>query len=407
LGGFLSVIRLGVFSYWADSYFGGALPAIGGALAVGALPRLRRRPRVGYALLLASGFAILANTRPFEGFFFGLPIGVALVVWLPGRKGPPFSATFRRIVLPTCLVLGLTAAAMGYYFWRVTGSPFRIPYQEAMGTHGLIYFPWQRPQPPAFNHREMETFYLKYILGPYEEARTHPYIKGSLAIGLLGLFYLGPLLTLPLVAWPATVPRSHPFLTEFGSRKTRFLLLSCLASSVGWLMPIYLPQPHYAAASTCAFYALSVQAMRRVWRWRHGGKPSGMILVASVPAIAVLMLILRVTVPILGIPMQSADTPLAFVRTWCSPQPATSRTRAQEYLAGIPGRHLVLVRYKPDYDPVFNEWVYNDADIDNAAIVWAREMTSTENKEIIRYFKDRTVWLGEPDGNPPGLSPYR
>jgi len=43
------------------------------------------------------------------------------------------------------------------------------------------------------------------------------------------------------------------------------------------------------------------------------------------------------------------------------------------------------------------EWVYNRADIDNAKIVWARDMGPTDNAELIRYFKDRSVWLLQPD----------
>jgi len=50
--------------------------------------------------------------------------------------------------------------------------------------------------------------------------------------------------------------------------------------------------------------------------------------------------------------------------------------------------------------------VYNEADIDGSKVVWARDMSPEENEELIRYFRDRQVWLLEADETPPKLSLY-
>src|SRR5207253_2528782 len=166
LGALLIALRFGVSSYWMNSYWGGSLAAAGGALALGALPRLVHRPNWKHALVMGVGLAILANSRPFEGAIFGLILTV-----------PLFAVVLRKpVILPLALVLSLTCFGMAYYFTRVTGNPWTPPYvlyrtSMAMAPHFL----WQDPRPtPLYNNREMQHFYVGLEMNQYLAARNSP-----------------------------------------------------------------------------------------------------------------------------------------------------------------------------------------------------------------------------------------
>jgi hypothetical protein len=127
LGGILLVLRIGLISYWMNSYWGGAVAATGGALVIGALPRIRKRLRMGDAVLMALGAALLGNSRPFEGLIFCAPVAAALIAWLFSKQGPAAAVALRRMILPIAGVLIATLGFMAYYNWRVTGSALLFP----------------------------------------------------------------------------------------------------------------------------------------------------------------------------------------------------------------------------------------------------------------------------------------
>jgi hypothetical protein len=96
----------------------------------------------------------------------------------------------------------------------------------------------------------------------------------------------------------------------------------------------------------------------------------------------------------------------SWIRTWVSQDEQNlERARVLKQLESTPGKHLVIVHYRPDHDFILDEWVYNNADIDGSQVIWARDM-GAQNAELVHYFGDRQVWLAEPDYNPARLSPY-
>jgi hypothetical protein len=82
------------------------------------------------------------------------------------------------------------------------------------------------------------------------------------------------------------------------------------------------------------------------------------------------------------------------------------RIEINRQLGPIPGKLLVFVRYWPQH--IFQEeWVYNEADIDRARVVWARDLGDSENGKLMRYYPDRAVLLLEPDARPVRLGPWK
>jgi hypothetical protein len=78
--------------------------------------------------------------------------------------------------------------------------------------------------------------------------------------------------------------------------------------------------------------------------------------------------------------------------SWCcTSQPPRARPKIERQLEGIPGYHLVLIRYPVDFD-IHDEWVYNAADIDNSHIIWARSLDPASDRKLVAYYRNRHLW---------------
>lgn len=399
-GGLVAVIRLATFSYWADSYWGGTVTALGGALVLGALPRIKQNHRTRNSVVLAIGMALLASTRPYEGLFFCLPVIVVLLLWMARKTSPSAKVCLTQVALPFTLVMVAAIGALGYYFWRVTGSPFTIPYQLNMRTYGLMFFPWEKIRPVEFHHAALRDFYRGgAVLGFYKIARERPLKLQFLKALVIWLFYFGPVLSMPWLAWLFTRPRGK-FWKCLG-RELRFLSALVLVSYVAIILTIHLGQPHYVAELTIVFYAVTLFLMRDLYGSQADRSSPTRFLARSVPLICLILFLARVAAPAFG-----ATPNPSWIRTWCS-QDGQNLERASilHQLEDMPGDHLVIVRYQPHHDFIMDEWVFNNADIDGSKVIWARDM-GTQNAELLQYFSQRRIWLVEPDYSPPKLSRY-
>src|SRR5579863_6265851 len=386
-GAMLAVLRLGILSYWMNSYFAGSITALAGALVLGALPRIQRYGRLRDAAGMAVGLAILANTRPYEGLVFSLPIAGAMLLWIVRQKKIPASTVMLRVVVPLVVILGLTGAAMGFYFWSVTGNALEMPYQVDRQTYAMApYFIWQHARPdPVYRHPVMRNFYQGWEYHDYLSALTPlGFLRRVLyKVYVLWAFYAGPALTIPLIAFPWV----------FRDRRMRLPLIVAGFVAIGILLEIW-TGAHYVAAATGLFLLLLMQCMRHLRCWRWSGKPVGAALVRMVPAILLAMICLRLCAVATGTMIE---------QPW--PRGNLKRAAILQRLDSTPDRHLIIVRYGPEHGSHI-EWVYNRADIDDAKVVWARDMGDQQNQELLRYFSNRHTWLLFADESPPRLVPY-
>ncbi|MEY2412334.1 MAG: hypothetical protein QOD84_940 [Acidobacteriaceae bacterium] len=370
LGGMLAVMRLGVLSYWMNGYWSASVVALGGALVLGAFGRIIKHARMRDAIILAIGLLLLANTRPYEGLIFSLPLAVALWDWWDGSRRKrfllwPMVAAFLAILISGGL-------ATGYYYYKVTGNPLRMTYQVNRDTYATApYFVWQSPRAePPYNHTVMRDFY-RWELRHFQDTRT---IRGALRnflSKLIGLwkFYLGPALTIPLLAFSAVIR----------DRKMR-LPLGILAIFMAGLAVETWTLPHYFAPATCLLYLIILQCLRHLRLWRRNGRITGLALARAVPIVCCTMIIIRLVA--IGVHTQIEPA-------W--PRGNLDRLQVTRELSQLDGQQLVIVRYSPTHD-VDHEWVYNDADIDGAKVVWARDM-GAQNEELLRYFGNREAWI--------------
>jgi hypothetical protein len=389
LGGALAVIKFGVASYWMNSYWGGAAAAIGGALVLGTLGRIPRRANAWHGALLGLGVAILANSRPYEGMLFCIPAAVWFIWWLartnkiPSAHNAASSPARIAVLISALIVLATSAAFMGYYNWRLTGNALLMPHALRTRTyHSSALFLWEQSRPPLhYNNQQFEDFYNGWERENYRHTWQDVWRVSTEKIdrGNHTFFWWGAILLAPGV----------PFVLR--DKKMRLLLTTVFIGALGIFAVIW-SFAHYAAPFTCVIIALVVQSLRHLRAMTVGTFALGRWLSRA----AILLLLIETAL----YPAHRQCDPLAWT---CQGDP--SRAAIQNRLSHEPGKHLIIVRYEPDHN-IHDEWVYNGAEIDTAKVLWARELDVNQNSKLLAYFRDRTVWLVDPDNDNTELIPY-
>jgi hypothetical protein len=382
-GGVLAVLEFGPLNQWMNSYWGGTLAALAGCLVFGALPRLVKQVRTRDAVLLGAGLAIHLLTRPYETLFLILSV---LLFLIPSRK---------KILRALPMVMLATAPAIGISLLHnksVTGHWMTLPYQVSQYQYGvpasLTYQPNPVPHRDLTPQQQLE--YRSQLAFRTEEKETiQSYLlRLEYRVRFYRFFFLPPLF-IGLFAFCIGAIKEP----RYG-----WVLLTLLLFALGTnFFPAF--QVHYLGAATCLFVLMSVAGLRQIGQWS--------------PEAARILLFLCIVHFVFWYSMhlfESEDFAPEMIRyeAWDSINHRNPERRllVKQQLDELPGELLVFVRYSPRH--IFqDEWVYNDASIDSARIIWARDLGPQENETLQALYPSRQVLLLEPDVRPlPQLSPY-
>jgi len=288
------------------------------------------------------------------------------------------------LVIPAAVVLAAGLAAIAYYNYRVTGNALEMPWVTHYNQYCVFpLFIWQDVTAErTWNHEALRAWHAELELSFQSRHHTLAGLVDATArkLARFWIFFIGPVFTLPLLLLPWVLRnRWMVYLTA-----TCGLLIASSLMTFGAL-------PHYLAPVTALAIAVIVQCLRHVRTLRYHGRRVGRRL-------ARLLLAAAAAGTVVGLVLSTID--LLEGR-------ASRRNVTQRELEQRPGRHLVIVRYGPNQS-TGDEWVFNEADIDAAKIVWARETDADGTRRLLHYFADRKAWLMEVgfDTNLPQPVPY-
>lgn len=376
LSGLLPLVHPGIASYWVNSYFGGTVAAIGGALAFGAAARLSRRVSISNENWLVLGAAIMANTRPFEGALTTFVACSAMVIELFKRK--KFLSLFSRgLVVPALLAL-LILTSMLYYNYRVTGDARSMPYVVWQKQYSPIpLWAWSKLSPaPHYNNQQLKD--------NYDTADTIVYRKCGTLDAMINFRFVG---IMHFFVGVTLMPFAFGALFSLRDRSVRPLWCALLAGVIGITITAVGFQRHYAGPVTGAIYLLLIQGFRHLRLFKYRGVAIG-IPMARVTLVGCVVGVLCGFWTVPSVSKQFQDQ-----------QDEFPRMRILKKLNALPGKHLIVVHYAEGHNPR-REYVVNEPDLDAAKVVWARDLGSEKDAELLNYFHDRTVWLFDPDCKP-------
>ncbi len=394
----LVILRFGLFSMWVNSYFGGAITALGGVLLVGSYAIVRSRPTVVAGGLLGLGVFLLMTTRPYEGLFYAAPLGGALAIhWL--RSG---AEARKSLLIPGAVAAALVVAGFSLTLadnltttgnWKV--SPYTVFDRTYAIPPALMPAKWEWPRSSAIQYdwlrRRRDLFYARL----YERRNSLQGVAGAEIFRFRNYwnFYVGFALSLPFVVG------------LWALRREPAVLLSAAALALALTMETY--DFEYYAPPGFGFVVLAVMLGFQSLRvWKPGYGPVGLALSRTLPLALVLGTAIPLSSALSGKPQfprfegNSLNAPCCWI--W----PRSLHVAVENEIQRTADRNLIIVDTGPRA-PLREILVANGPSVDDARSIWVNDDPEYNVATIARY-RDRRIWrLGWLDDRSPCLQLFQ
>ena len=373
------IIRYGLFSFWVNSYFGGAFTALGGVLLLGGFKAVKSRPTLLNGAAVGLGVVVLMTTRPYEGMVYALPFGVALVIHFVRSKSPE-----RRALVPVGLSAAfLVGAGFGLTLahdqavtgdWKV--SPYLL-YRQTVGQVPAFLVESHDPRGEGQARYAATQKAVNYDVAFYDRRETWLgiFFAETSRFRHYWLFYVGFALLIPFVVGIYALNGEPTF------------LLAAASLGVGLSLGSF-DFAHYAAPGFGLVILATMAGFRTLRQWRPWGYSYGLSLTRVLPLALVVGSVVPLSSALSGWPvfyLTSHDTPPC-----CWLRPRSLHTTVADAVDHYEGKNLLIVDTGPN-SPVGKDLVFNDADIDDEKTIWINDDPEFNRLAIDRY-PHRRIW---------------
>ena len=359
---------------WCDSYWGAHAAVIGGALSAGAFFRFITHGKLTNLLLWGAGIFLLFNSRLYEG---AILTGLLLSWWIVDLSKTKNAG--RRHLQSVAVFLVLILANIGwlsFYNYSITQDPMRLPYSlHHSQYHQVPLFIFQSPDdpkaavPPIIKKLD-EAWVTKFQRDHKDPASTLLSVGERIPAYFLWLTNSPFLLILFLIGlWGFVSDRAEYFGTQ------NVVLLACYLAAL--LLTTFMGDRFLGPIVGIAFVSMTVGA-RLLFRATQFARP----LLLTLPfVVGGAFLLGTYAQEQKKIPLQQIEDNLQ------------SRQQIIDRLTAQGGDHLVFVDAGEANLADTRFYVYNNADIEAARIIWAHDLNPSANRDLIDHHEGRRIWL--------------